>query len=429
MCFRLPWHRNRCTVFSGAGLSIPVGGLVSTTLTALIRNTTQEYVDPSNPTGPLLRRQFIDEVARVLDVYFAPQSCNFEDIFHALEVLDSCVNVGSTGTIKQFKPHFYPFFTPTIPSAGPWINQFALNAAKKDLLETVANAIHSYDSAFSPAGANTWFAAFWRNMIADLLLDLGTLNYDNTIEHSLQPLHHLEDGYSLSAQPSSFARFEPTHFCGYHGSRMMHLHGNIHFGFDPMRTLNTSTQMFDDEWGDVFKFSTFNEAVQTWPSWWSGTRAQSGEQIVGGPIITGLRKTDKLLTYPYSVYNSEYSEALLRNPRLLVVGYSFGDYHYNSLLGKMPAIHKDRRRIVIITYFPNFDSEWNPDPAVWGNWASRELVNFYVRAFRQPTLPIVFDPGQADPLISSDGRVRAYFRGARHAFENHGQEIINFLNS
>lgn len=183
--------------------------------------------------------------------------------------------------------------------------------------------------------------------------------------------------------------------------------------------------MYEDYFEDVFKYPDEISARNTWFGR-SNPHAQSGESIIGGPIITGLRKTDKLLAYPYTTYNHAFADAILRNPSLLIVGYSFGDYHINALLGKMASIHGSNRKIVIISFINNPQINWHPDFAV-SNWASNQMVHFLYRAFRQD--PITKDIVFKSPIVSKDDCVQLYLEGTKNAFEVNGNKIIKFLNS
>lgn len=217
--------RRRTTVLVGAGAAIEIGGVSTSRITSDIRNTTQSILNPANVSTPTNRR-FIDEIATALDNYFGVP-CHFEDIFHALEILDSCIHAGSPQTAKEFKPHFFPFFT---ASPQNWLDTFAIMSAKRDLLETISNLVGQYDSAFQPAGQHKWYADFWRNLNMNMPLDIGTLNYDKTIETSLAGFN-LEDGYgTVNTTP---IRFKPRKVLRTCKSRLLHLHGSTLFGYSP----------------------------------------------------------------------------------------------------------------------------------------------------------------------------------------------------
>jgi hypothetical protein len=413
------FRRKRATVLVGAGAAIEIGGASTGRITNEIRQKVQSVVNPAN-IATSISRSFIDEIANALNSYFGnPPGCHFEDIFHTLEVLDSCVHAGSASTGKQFKPHFFPFFT-----ANPqnWLDRYAIMAAKRDLLETISNLVAQYDAAFAPYGQHRWYANFWRTLYNAIPLDIGTLNYDRTIETSLSGLRY-EDGYGTVA--TNPLRFNPKRVLRTSRSLLLHLHGCTLYGYSPPTNTNSFEDMYEDYFEDIFKYPDEVSARRTWFGR-SNPNAQSGESIIGGPIITGLRKTDKLLAYPYTTYNQAFANSLLRNPYLLIVGYSFGDFHINALLGKMASIHGPRRRIVIVSYINDPQNNWHPDFSVC-DWASDQMVRFLFRAFRQE--PIANNLTFLNPLISNDGCVRLYLEGTRNAFESHGNEIVRFLST
>ena len=107
-------------------------------------------------------------------------------------------------------------------------------------------------------------------------------------------------------------------------NRILHLHGSILYGY--IRTSNLYA--YDDDHEDLYRYDNFQDAKATWFGRSTNT-AQSREQAIAGPIITGLRKTDKALCYPYNTYYSLFQDSIIENPRLLIAGYSFGDFHFN----------------------------------------------------------------------------------------------------
>ena len=69
----------------------------------------------------------------------------------------------------------------------------------------------------------------------------------------------------------------------------------------------------------------------------SNATAQSHEESIIGPLITGLRKTDKLTVHPYDEYQAVFRQAVYKSDRMLVGGYSFGDLYLNSIVDHMWA--------------------------------------------------------------------------------------------
>lgn len=80
----------------------------------------------------------------------------------------------------------------------------------------------------------------------------------------------------------------------------------------------------------------------------SNPTAQNNETYYAGPIITGLRKTDKLSCMPYDFYHGNMYNAIVRNNTLVIVGYSFGDIYVNNLINRMHGIWSGKERIVLI---------------------------------------------------------------------------------
>ena len=74
----------------------------------------------------------------------------------------------------------------------------------------------------------------------------------------------------------------------------------------------------------------------------------TNEEYISGPIITGLKKTDKISCSPYDCYHGNLYKALYGSNALVIVGYSFGDLYVNNLIRMMHTLYGDKKRIVII---------------------------------------------------------------------------------
>jgi hypothetical protein len=152
---------------------------------------------------------------------------------------------------------------------------------------------------------------------------------------------------------------------------------------------------------------------------------QAGEKAEIGAIITGLHKTDKIQAMPYSFYNAEFVNSLIRNNALLIIGYSFGDIHFNRLLEKIAKIHGEKRKVVFIDYVDK--KKW------WGNPVDNDLISHEMfvniaMAFQE------HDPFRnytrfKNPIESKDGRAKLYLSGFKDTVLNYGDEIIDFLTS
>ena len=71
------------------------------------------------------------------------------------------------------------------------------------------------------------------------------LNYDDTVERSLGG--HFEDGYEQI--DAGLYRFEPRKLAWTSASRVMHLHGSVHYGFYPG---DPNRFRFEDKFEDLY---------------------------------------------------------------------------------------------------------------------------------------------------------------------------------
>jgi len=401
------------TAFIGAGAVLNIGGPTTSNLTNAVKLRQQwNGVPNSNVTVPA-----IEQIAASLDAYFR-SSANFEDIFHAVESLIS-LRTGLTPTsAKEFKPAIGAFVT---PNAAANHNDIVLSQASDHIIDEVANHIVQYVNRFEPNVAHRWFADFWRSATAACHWDIGTLNYDNCVEQALT-LGNWEDGF-VRLDPG-ISRFVPAQVVNSTATRLLHLHGSVFYGYP--RFADPNRYIFEDQHEDLYRFDSLTDARQTWFGR-SRNQAQSGERATAGPIITGQRKPDKLLAYPYSTYQTVLHDALLNNPRLLIAGYGFGDLHFNRLLSRLTRIHGDNRRVVIIDFVPPGmrPPNWIPDYTVRG-WPSGGMFRTLVQLSRETT-PL--DGRYRNPWVSHDSRCRVYLEGFQDTIHSHGTDIINFLTT
>lgn len=85
----------RLTTFIGAGAAKEIGGPTTPTITNEVRKKKQNFIDRSS--------NYIERVARVLDKHYNTP-CNFEEIYHTLEQIDS-YKKGWKNAAKQYTPY------------------------------------------------------------------------------------------------------------------------------------------------------------------------------------------------------------------------------------------------------------------------------------------------------------------------------------
>ncbi len=403
------------TAFIGAGAVLNIGGPTTSRLTDAVKLRLQwDGVPNSNVNVPA-----IQQIADALDRYYpAATPANFEDIFHAVESLISLRTGIAPRTVKEYKPAIGAFVTAN--AAANW-NDIILSLASDHIVDEVANLIARYVSGFEPNAAHRWFADFWRDATARCHWDVGTLNYDDCLERSLNG-GSWEDGF-VQVDPG-IHRFDPRRIVSSTLTRVLHLHGSVFYGYP--RFADPNRFIFEDQHEDLYRYDSMTEARRTWFGR-SRNQAQSGERATAGPIITGQRKPDKLLAYPYSTYQTVLHDALLRNPRLLIAGYGFGDIHFNRLLRRLTRIHGNNRRVVLIDFVPLSlrGAQWHPDWYVRG-WPNVETLQT-VGILGRENLPL--EVPYQNPCVSRDGLCRVYLEGFQEAVQNHGADIINFLTT
>ena len=398
----------RLTVLIGAGATIEIGGPTTSDITKKVRRKKQGFFNER-------KSYFIDRVAKVLDSHYK-EPVNFEEIYHTLELISS-YEKGWIGASKEHTPYMTPFLKPRF---NRFFDHVMLSNAKRDLIDTVASIVYNYDSQYSPEKFS-WHHRFWNTIMDNYKLDIATLNYDTCIEKSLS---NLEDGFEKTQY--NFKRFSPKKLSRSNKSKIYHLHGCINYGFE--RAKNPNEYSLEDDFNDLYKFNSFKDASMTW-SGRSGNTSQSSEEASIGPIITGLKKTDKIINFPYSSYFNALHNAIICNNALLIIGYSFGDTHFNRLLERIVRIHRDKRRIAVISYH---DGPWHRDWQVMDWPEERDMVVFASKAFQDYS---PFENGEGEflkspeVLRSKDGCARIYLRGFKHTVENHLDDLVRFLRS
>ena len=400
------------TCILGAGATIPVGGPTTAALTDAVCKTMQTTRHPI--TGEWRQVAFLKEVADRLNGFLSPRLCNFEDILHVLETLDSYRTGWRSTTAPSYRPRPAAFLS---PRDLKWFDQLALQSGKEELVRAVAQEVAKSVSLYNPGGHYHWFRAFWTDAFSRANWDMATLNYDDLFERTAVDF---EDGYQRVGDPTAF---EPDLVWKETPVRILHLHGSILFGYP----VPPPTGVWQPSFNDLWKFPETASAQKTWfdRSWHT---SQANEEVVTGPIITGLRKPDKLTVQPYGEYQDVLGAAIRESPRLLVIGYSFGDLYLNDILRRHPGRHKTRRRVVFVTRFGD-PQQWHCDPRVLsGEWLTTPMREFMAEAMHSSE-PLGSSLTYSEVLCSKDGCCRIHLGGTEAALQNYSNEILEFLTA
>lgn len=340
----------------------------------------------------------------------------FEDLFEVIETLYSY-----NGTWKHEQ---YPFslISALVQSDLDYYSA-EYRRAMVAIIKKIFKIVKEYDARFRKEHTEEWYKNFWKSFNGRL--DVFTLNYDTTIEYSLEKYN---DGFVGFTQ--DYERFEPETLWNAkeYEPTVNHLHGCILYG-----DINPEPTEFYYSHRDLYKFypDVINDA------YFSGQwmpRNQVGDSILYCPIITGLKKTDKICYMPHSFYHANFAKKTIENPSLLICGYSFGDLYVNQLLQRHMLIHDTNEKVVIIDKWPDYVNEDNirlyryfMDNITGG---FREFVSRVTKAGIAPLETFKKFKHVDDYCWESPSKVlRIYTKGFKEAIDNHCEEIMNYLQN
>jgi hypothetical protein len=324
----------RLTVIVGAGASLPLGIPGTEAATQhLIRQEQQGRGKEIFADYPPI----FDELLKVLKEGSNGRAAapTFEHLLHAIEsvhgfdhTVEAAVTNGLIDRVKVLarKP------------AHMWL-------AEKLLCDWLCEVFEGASMQAKLAEKWSTYKDFWATLADRFALDICTFNYDTCIE---QAMPGIVQGFEAIPGEKAF-RFDSKAFrnCGEH--RLMHLHGAVTFaGRGP--GVDANRFVLEDHFNDRYWHPEPSDARIARGGGPGSNVSQAGRRTIIGPIITGLQKTDKVLSAePYMTYYGTLADWLESCPRLLVVGYGFGDLYVNSLLERLPRWH-DNRRIACIDY-------------------------------------------------------------------------------
>lgn len=257
------------------------------------------------------------------------------------------------------------------PSIYPPLAAFCNGDFERDTIEyeralfkaeiKILQIITDYDSLFSRSGdRERWYKDFWKQNPNGW--DVFNLNYDTTVEQSLE---EYEDGYEDTLEV--YQHFSPTKLMSNSRklSTVQHLHGSILYAEAFPMEYN-----FSHGNRDLYKFPTAEAAREEMRIHQCPERTQAHESFYTGPILVGLRKTEKLEYLPYSCYHADLVNKIVANPSLLIVGYSFGDLCKKKDRDKMVHSHQKSQKKRIRRSRKTAEKQKNRD----GHYISKERI-------------------------------------------------------
>lgn len=327
-------------VLLGAGATMPkIPGVWD--ITSLLKDwDILREPDPSLPTpfigtGNLdTRTPLFQHLSDKFRGYWSSEP-HFEQLIHVVESLASLYPLPPRErAVDKFRPMLGPFVHPQTPFSSVDGYNYVVQATCEFVLSHVANACdqvqvegHSLvDIVKALANAHTF--------------DIFSLNYDDVPVHSGVKF---ETGYGDDPFDFNPLRLEVPRRFGH-----FQMHGSVLFGNPLLEPV-------------IPKYNSRLEASSKRTSVGSANQMQDGHQAPVLPMISGMRKADKVLHEPYATYHGWLRRGLMSSERWLIVGYGGGDHHVNAALAsaRRALLAQGRKpKVVVVDYF-NFDGSDN----------------------------------------------------------------------
>lgn len=341
--------RERLTILVGAGAVIDASKDCNKLIDT--NSITEEVLkDNSNKNAHELLNTIYGDLSEHYTRY--EQKPNFEDLFHALEVLKSIF------TIENAAPKYTPMykFFMNVKEEYQKFNLYksispvklnpigsSISVAQSCIIKIIQKSIESYSN--KPPVA--WYRDFFKKLADNYNLDIFSLNYDTWLE---QIFDEYNDGFIDTNSKSQFLQFKPNKVLdSNHHINIHHMHGQI--DFRSIGILENTKEMFDDyQLNRIYKIKNVNKTKRKLNSACSDNTTQAGDHLKNCPIITGKMKIEKTIFPPLDAYRTNFNNCIVKNSNLLIIGYGFADYYIDSLLGQFHDIHGDKKRVNIIDY-------------------------------------------------------------------------------
>jgi hypothetical protein len=352
-----PDPERRLTVLLGAGASLYAGSPSTDDLTSIVA-----------------ARGISGAILRALRSRSETSAANFEDVLHVLEELDALL-----GTTRSRAPSMLrPLIEPSSILNGITIDSSLLRRERYELLEAIAAAFDGidYDSA--------WCVLYrlLRPLLDDFDIDFFTLNYDQVVDVAVYGLSMLSgkkllDGFGQVIDMENSRLFRADQYAHWDPSwgpvhlTLQHVHGSLLFAYYASDRRMAHATRFE-----LVQAENYQIARRTWREATEAAAADPYLDFEGVvPIVSGLRKMEKLNVQPYANYFAYLAHAVSASPYLMIIGYGAGDEHINYWLREYTAIHGEAARVVEITQsddssrftmqrFGAYDLQWT---AISGN--------------------------------------------------------------
>jgi len=324
-----PDPTDRITVLLGAGASRFAGAPSTNDLTALVER---------RPVGGKILAEL-----RVRSESWEP---NFEDVLHVLEEVESYHSAVPSRAHVATRP----FVALTEPLRSLLPDVLSARRERLALIEEIASAFDgiNYDASWRP------LYRLLRPFLNTHNIDIFTLNYDLISDASAYALSlvsgkHWFDGFGNPIDMDMNCGFRSDEYAGWDKTplyiTLSHIHGSLRFAYNL-----SDVRMAYAEPIEIVSAQSFDIARANWTDFHDIARDDESFSFFGvSPIVSGLRKSEKLNIRPYANYYAGLANAISKSPRLIVIGYGGGDEHINYWIRELNRIHPRDGRVIEIT--------------------------------------------------------------------------------
>ena len=270
---------------------------------------------------------------------------NFEMLFHVMESYLSFERTWSGNCKNADISPVFALFTQAVK--GVDYRRDDLSYIMDGFIIRIMDIVNDYNQLYfmNKDKEESWYRNFFCQ--ESLKLDVFNFNYDTTIEDSIE---NYEDGFEPMNNIPDVERFNPQKLWKNEKnlSTINHIHGCIRYFYPGLWHNEDNIYTIHD----LFKYKDYNTVKQMMLGrGQSNPTTQDHSEYYGGPIITGLRKTDKLNCIPYDFYHGHLYNCLMQNEALIIIGYSFGDLYMNNLIDRMDLLHDTNKKVVLIDFW------------------------------------------------------------------------------
>lgn len=301
----------KTTILLGAGAMIPFGG------------PSTKYI-----TDKVLVHESCKYICQIIQRGYK-ELCNFESLLSALELLLEW------NLSNENKRHS------TFQNTSIYRNVFQLATAfqyygtdkvwniYKDVVNDIIEVIKDYDyypqcTQCCQSKDTSTLNSFISKYLEDSDLKIYTLNYDRLIPNLVRNHHEIYEGIDEEVFSYNLCKMIHHHFTYFN------LHGSIYIDYNPNSGIKLRERPAELEKAIFINGGNPNE------------------QKIFLPIIAGYHKSQRMMSKPFNFGLSAFMYDSQESNIIIIIGYSFGDPHINSILSNF--VKTNNSEIIIVDY-------------------------------------------------------------------------------